>query len=357
MLSAGAMNRTALLLCFATTGLGLASVGAVFLPHGRAAAATPAAKPTEAVNASACQDADGDGYGLGCARGPDCNDQDAKIHPGAAEACNQRDDDCNGLVDDAASCTSPAIDPRARVLVTAGAFMMGSEHGAADEKPVHRVSGSAFEMDRFEVTNGRYRACVDSGKCAPPKMRESHRRANYFGDPAFDDYPVIFVDHGQAETFCRAEGGKLPTEAEWERAARGTDTPRTFPWGDKAPDCSLANMGGPQSCVGDTDRVGRRPEGASPYGAMDMAGNVWEWTSDWYDAKTYSKPASDNARDPKGPAEGKLKVMRGGCWVSGADSLRTTCRKAELPATWAYNVGFRCVYPAPPGSAREGGAR
>lgn len=314
--------------------------------------AQPAAQPAQ----SACKDEDGDGYGLGCAKGPDCNDRDPSVHPGQKETCNGRDDDCNGLVDDLASCQAPAVDPRARVHVPAGSFVMGSAKGAADEGPEHKVVGAAFDMDRFEVTNGRYRACVDAGKCAAPKLRSSHLRNGYFDDVAFADYPVIFVDHGQAETFCKAEGGRLPTEAEWERAARGTDTPRTFPWGEKAPNCTLANMGGAGSCVGDTDRVGRRPEGASPYGADDMAGNVWEWTSDWYDAKYYEKSAST---DPKGPAEGKLKVMRGGCWVSGADSLRTTCRKAELPSTWAYNVGFRCVYPATASSAtaKKGGAK
>ena len=345
------MNRS-LLFTGVLASSALALGATLLLRHGNAVAASPQEQQQKPTASSSCKDADGDGYGLGCARGPDCNDRDATVHPGASESCNQRDDDCNGLVDDAPSCSTPAIDARSRVLVPAGSFMMGSDRGAADEKPLHRVSGAAFEMDRFEVTNARYRACVDSGACKPPQSRASHLRPGYFDDAAFADYPVIFVDHAQAETFCKAEGGRLPTEAEWERAARGTDVsaPHTFPWGEKQPDCTLANMGGAGSCVGDTDRVGRRPEGASPYGAMDMAGNVWEWTSDWYGADFY---ASEGAKkpDPRGPSEGRLKVMRGGCWVSGADSLRSTCRKAELPSTWAYNVGFRCVYPT------KGGAR
>ena len=101
-------------------------------------------------------------------------------------------------------------------------------------------------------------------------------------------------------------------------------------------------MGGPRSCVGDTDRVGRRPDGASVLGVQDMAGNVWEWVADWYDARYYQASPGTN---PKGPKDGTLKVMRGGCWESGADSLRVSCRKAELPNTWAYNVGFRCAFP------------
>jgi formylglycine-generating enzyme required for sulfatase activity len=344
------MRTSSLLATLAATGLALGAGAITLVAHGRSSTPAPAvsAPVAKGPTPATCHDEDGDGYGLGCARGDDCNDHDATVHPGQTESCNLRDDDCNGIVDDSASCSSPAVNVRARVLVPAGSFLMGSTLGANDEKPEHRVSGPAFEMDRFEVTNARYKACVDAGACAAPKLRASHLRPDYFDNDAFGEYPVIFVDHGQAETFCKAEGGRLPTEAEWERAARGVDAPRTFPWGDKAPDCTLANMGGAGSCVGDTDRVGRRPEGASPYGADDMAGNVWEWTSDWYAPDYYGKSA---VQDPKGPATGRLKVMRGGCWVSGADSLRSTCRKAELPSTWAYNVGFRCVY------ATKGGDR
>jgi serine/threonine-protein kinase len=227
-----------------------------------------------------------------------------------------------------------------RVSVPAGTFLMGSETGAPDELPVHRVSGSAFAMDRYEVTNARFAACVQAGACSPPALTSSFKRPVYFGAAEFADYPVIHVAWSQAAAFCAWAGGRLPTEAEWERAARGTADARTFPWGDSAPDCSKANFAG---CVGDTDRVGRRPAGQSPYGAFDMAGNVWEWTADWYEADYYSRSPD---QDPVGPDSGHLKVMRGGCWVSGANSLRATCRKAELPGLWAPNVGFRCVYPA-----------
>jgi formylglycine-generating enzyme required for sulfatase activity len=208
---------------------------------------------------------------------------------------------------------------------------------------VHRVAVAAFELDRHEVTNGRYQACVDAGRCPAPRLASSHMRAHYFDDRAFTDYPVVYVDFEQASAFCAFAGGRLPSEAEWELAARGTADQRLYPWGDEPPDCSRANLGGPGSCVGDTDRVGRRLAGASPYGALDMAGNVWEWTADFYDARYYD---ASPATDPRGPARGSLKVVRGGCWLSGADSLRSSCRKAELPATWAYNIGLRCAYPS-----------
>jgi formylglycine-generating enzyme required for sulfatase activity len=328
---------TRLLLPAALGGLALSAFlgHALASPHGSGA---PAAALVGGAAGPGCQDDDHDGYGVGCAKGPDCNDHDATMHPGAAESCNFRDDDCNGRVDDAPTCVVPPHDA-SRVTVPAGRFRMGSDGGAADERPVHAVSGPAFQIDRYEVTNARYAACLKAGKCAPPSLSGSNQRAHYFDDPGFADYPVIFVSWDQASAFCAFEGGRLPSEAEWERAARGTDSPRTFPWGDSPADCSKANMAG---CGGDTDLVGRREAGASPYGAMDMAGNVWEWTRDWYDAGYYAHaPASD----PRGPERGTLKVMRGGCWASGESSLRTTCRKAELPATWAPNVGLRCVYP------------
>ncbi|MBW2525067.1 MAG: SUMF1/EgtB/PvdO family nonheme iron enzyme, partial [Deltaproteobacteria bacterium] len=292
--------------------------------------------------ASTCQDRDGDGFGLGCSAGDDCNDADATVHPGRDEQCNFRDDDCNALVDDVDGCEAPEIDPR-RVDVPAGAFWMGSDGGAADERPAHSVELGAYSIDRHEVTNERYRDCVAAGACTEPKRPGSHLRKHYYEDPAFADYPVIFVSWAQADAFCRRAGGRLPTEAEWEKAARGRAPSQiTYPWGDEAPDCSRANLGGEGSCIGDTDRIGRRVAGASPYGALDMAGNVWEWVADWYSPDFYR---ASPPRDPRGPEQGKLRVMRGGCWLSGTDSLRVSCRKAELPDSWAYNVGFRCAYP------------
>jgi len=238
----------------------------------------------------------------------------------------------------AKAAATSIVELPAVVAIPAGTFQMGSDTGAADEKPVHRVRGGAFLMDRFEVTNSRYAECVAAGVCVPPSLAGSKTRPKYFGEATYAAYPVIFVSWIEADTFCRFAGGRLPTEAEWERAARGTDKPRVFPWGDEAPTCDKANFSG---CVGDTDEVGKHPAGASPYGVQDMAGNVWEWTADWYGADYYG---GSESVDPRGPQTGTLKVMRGGCWVSGASSLRSTCRKPEVPSLWAPNVGFRCVY-------------
>ena len=290
-----------------------------------------------------CEDRDGDGYGRGCSLGPDCNDRDAKVHPGQPEICNFRDDDCNAEVDDSPACTVPS-ESDGQVKVAAGEFIMGSApgEGSADEQPRHRVWLSGFALDKFEVTNSRYRECVKSGACARPKLLSSHLRPDYFDNDRYANFPVVFVEAKQAETYCRYRSGRLPTEAEWEKAARGpSPSIARFPWGDKEPDCSLANMGGPQSCLSDTDRVGRRVSGQSPWGAVDMAGNVWEWVADLYDAAYYRQSP---ARDPMGPSVGSLRVIRGGCWESGADSLRVSCRKAVLASSWAYNVGFRCAY-------------
>jgi formylglycine-generating enzyme required for sulfatase activity len=319
--------------------LGLLSAGLVWW-HSALAAEAGAPKPPSGPS---CQDLDHDGYGPGCARGPDCNDQDATVHPGQVEVCNYRDDDCNGWVDDASACPVAAADRRP-VKVAAGDFWMGSgpAEGANDERPRHRLWISGFRIDAFEVTNRRYHACAARGVCQRPKLLSSRLRSDYYENERYADYPVIFVDFYQAESFCRQVGGRLPTEAEWEKAARGpAPSVREFPWGDQAPDCTLANLGGPRGCVGDTDQVGRRVLGQSPSGAYDMAGNVWEWVSDWYDPAYY---AASPARDPSGPSRGTLKLMRGGCWESGASSLRVSCRKPSLPSTWANNVGFRCAY-------------
>jgi len=232
------------------------------------------------------------------------------------------------------------------VLVPAGPFTMGNDPGTpgahGDEAPAHRPRVDTFAIDKHEVTVRQYRACVRQGRCSAPVRRGSRTRPRYYDDPASADHPVINVDWYQASDYCRAQGGRLPTEAEWEKAARGPRDQRRYPWGDRDPDCSLANFGGGDGCAGDTDRVGARPAGRSPYGVHDMAGNVWEWVSDWYDPAYYGRSPGAN---PTGPRWGAFKVMRGGCYETGPAGLRVSCRNRDLPTSQKPNVGFRCAKP------------
>jgi formylglycine-generating enzyme required for sulfatase activity len=224
------------------------------------------------------------------------------------------------------------------ILIPAGEFVMGSPDGEGndDERPQHTVYLDAYYIDKYEVTTARYQACVDAGACDALQESSSATRESYFGNPEYADYPVINVTWYQAEAFCTWEGRRLPTEAEWEKAARGTDG-RTYPWGNEAPDAGLLNYDGN---VGDTTPVGSYPSGASPYGVMDMAGNVWEWVNDWYGEDYYRQSPRDN---PPGPATGAYRVLRGGSWYCDDDSVRSACRGLYSPVSWSYSLGFRCV--------------
>jgi formylglycine-generating enzyme required for sulfatase activity len=225
------------------------------------------------------------------------------------------------------------------ILIPAGEFVMGSPDGEGDdeEKPQHTVYLDAYYIDKYEVTNARYQACVDAGACDAPQESSSSTRGSYFGNPEYADYPVIHVNWFQAEAFCAWEGRRLPTEAEWEKAARGTDR-RTYPWGNEAADAGLLNY---DENVGDTTAVGSYPSGASPYGVMDMAGNVWEWVKDWYDSGYYRQSPRDN---PQGPETGMYRVLRGGSWVDfGNRGVRSALRGLSNPGFWDSSGGFRCV--------------
>jgi formylglycine-generating enzyme required for sulfatase activity len=238
------------------------------------------------------------------------------------------------------------------VLVPAGTFTMGREAAdelAAclekfesdcqlswflDEEPVHELTLDAFNIDVYEVTNGLYRACEKQGACQPPKSSISNTRLKYYDNPEFDNYPVIQVTWEQAKTYCEWRGARLPTEAEWEKAARGTDS-RMYPWGD-ALDETRANF---HWNVGDTTAVGSYADGKSPYGVYDMAGNVWEWVSSLH--APYPYDASDGresltSRDPR--------VMRGGGWgQEGDNSVSTSYRFAYEPTSTNIDLGFRCA--------------
>jgi formylglycine-generating enzyme required for sulfatase activity len=229
------------------------------------------------------------------------------------------------------------------VYVPAGMFVMGSTdddpEADDDEFPQHDVILDGFWIDRTEVTNGRYEQCVTAGACDAPSETGSYARDAYYGNSRFADYPVIWVSWHDAMDYCEWAGKRLPTEAEWEKAARGVDG-RKYPWGNSSPDGTLANYGENED---DTVKVGSYPEGASPYGALDMAGNVWEWVADWYGVDYY---AASSQQNPMGPGPGSLKerVVRGGSWLYPQRRIRAAYRNSRDPGFREGNFGFRCAF-------------
>ncbi|KPL83543.1 hypothetical protein ADN01_08080 [Levilinea saccharolytica] len=230
-------------------------------------------------------------------------------------------------------------DDMVMVYVPAGEFWMGSDKSADpqaydDELPQHKVYLDSFWIDQTEITNAQYARCVADGACTPPAYTRSYTRDSYYGSSQFDNYPVINVDWNQASAYCAWAGRRLPTEAEWEKAARGTDG-RIYPWGNQTPNGQLANFG---SYEKDTTAVGQYPSGASPYGALDMAGNVWEWVADWYG--DYPSGAVSN---PAGPDSGQYRVYRGGSWNYGSFDIRSASRDWGNPDARDVSIGFRCA--------------
>ena len=220
-----------------------------------------------------------------------------------------------------------------------------------DERVEHMVALDAFWIDQTEVSNGQYRRCVEDGACQPPVESGSYTRERYYDDSAYNNYPVIWVTWQQAADYCAWAGGRLPTEAEWEYAARGPEN-RIFPWGNTFEGSRLnyCDASCPAGVIDkrvddgypETAPVGSFPSGVSWCGALDMAGNVREWVSDWFGY--YS---SERQVNPSGPDTGKYYLTRGGCWLDRPDNTRSTNRGQNTIDYTRHKVGFRCALDAP----------
>lgn len=246
-------------------------------------------------------------------------------------------------------------DGMTQVFIPTGSFFMGGEDPDAqvDEKPSHSIKISGFWMDKMEITNAMYELCVKAGACTPPRENKSASRTQYYGHADFANFPVIYVTHEDAVNYCAWAGRRLPTEAEWEYAARGSDS-RLYPWGNDKADETFANF---DYKLRDTQHVGAYPTGASAFGILDMSGNVWEWVTDYYDPGYYAKSPDTNPTGPeKYSVNGKRVVMRGGSWADPYKEVRATNRgfalapdrdadktseryKGEAKET----IGFRCA--------------
>jgi eukaryotic-like serine/threonine-protein kinase len=320
---------------FAAIGVGVAAAigGAVYL-HGSQAA--PASAPVVAPMASAASSASAASV--------------ASATPSAAPV-------------------APLTCPQGMIAIPGGSFFMGSDEGLAFEKPAHQVSLQPFCIDEFEVSVERYRSCSEAGRCKRAATTNEWATITEKDHKTFDPlcnirepeerakHPVNCVDWEMALKFCREQGGRLPTEAEWEFAARGPDG-RKYPWGDDDPAADRLNACGKECMLWgqkhgveeksmydaddgfpNTAPVGSFPKGASRYGVQDVVGNVWEWVADWYGE--YGK---DEQTEPKGPESGDEKVIRGGSWNgSYASWVRPTFRYKDAPTKRSYGIGFRCA--------------
>jgi formylglycine-generating enzyme required for sulfatase activity len=248
------------------------------------------------------------------------------------------------------------LDGMVLVFIPAGEFKMGSaridDPEALDEElPQHLVDLHAFWIDQTEVTNAQYALCVaDGGACTPPVESGSLTRSSYYGNSQYASYPVIFVSWSQAAAYCAWAGRRLPTEAEWEKAARGPDG-WVYPWGNTF-DGTLVNYcdvncpnvwkGPDDDGYADTSPVGDYPDGASDYLVLDMAGNIYEWVADWYGP--YSRQRQIN---PTGPASGQEHIIRGGSWGDDSRHVRAAVRsQINTPDFWTNFIGFRCAVDA-----------
>lgn len=226
------------------------------------------------------------------------------------------------------------VDDAVYVYVPEGEFTMGSRDGGANELPVHKVHLDAFWIMRTEVTNAQYARCVRAGICTAPQGDNGRWK-----DDRYTEHPVTSVDWNQAKTYAKWIHGNLPTEAEWEKSCRGGDL-RVYPWGTARPSAQLLNFD--ESGIRGTSVVSNYPFGASPYGALNMAGNVWEFVADWYNEKYDDQTL---ARNPTGPDNGSARGLRGGSSYDNGSIVRCTTRYSYSPGDRDGIVGFRVVVP------------
>lgn len=242
------------------------------------------------------------------------------------------------------------------VLIPEGDFTFGAplgtptgvaenEIGLQQSEGTNTVHLSAYYIDKYEVTNAQYQLCEEAGVCTSPHSVTSVMYQDYYENPNYAGFPVIWVTWNQASTYCQWAGKELPTEAQWEKAARG-ESLRTYPWGDDDPaDNVEATAANYSALFGDVTNVYWGDDGVSPYGVYNMAGNVAEWVEDWHGIDSYYKVRTDILEDPSGPAESvnNEKVIRGGSWVSLMKEITTYARYQAFPNYRYYNLGFRCV--------------
>lgn len=271
---------------------------------------------------------------------PDCTGLECGSDPVCATSCGS----CGtGFGCQSGECKDVTVEGE-MVLIPAGSFWMGcnvtvDDRCYEDESPYHEVTLSAYYMDKTEVTVAAYGACVTAGACTAPSTNYSYCNWNVGGK---EDYPVNCIDWFQSEAYCEWAGKRLPTEAEWEKAARGTDG-RKYPWSNETATCNYAVMseGGDGCGTNSTVSVcSKSPAGDSPYGLCDMSGNVWEWVSDWYDSSYYSGSLGTN---PTGPESGSYRIVRGGSFDENYVYVRSSDRGSVIPSHFDVNLGARCA--------------
>ena len=242
------------------------------------------------------------------------------------------------------------IDGMVMVFVPEGDFWMGKTDGNNDERPMRQVFLDAYWIDQSEVTNRMYRACVSDGGCSQPAETNSATHQGYYTGPQYDDYPVVHVNWNQAQEYCTWAGRWLPTEAEWEKAARGPEG-YLYPWGNQKPNSDKMNFADKNFNESHADKtvddsyadvapVGSYPQGASVYGVFDLVGNVWEWVADLYGAQYYREAPAEN---PTGPSSGLEHVIRGGAYDNNITKANAVNRGYANPIVTGNDLGFRCA--------------